>query len=89
MRYEHDPAKLAANVAKHGVWFHEAEGFEWQTARIEVDTRRSYGETRFRATGLIGARVYVMIYCLRSTAVRIISFRKANVREVRRYADQN
>lgn len=89
MRYEHDPEKLALNVAKHGVWFHLAEEFEWETATIEVDSRRSYGETRFKATGLVGTRLYLMIFCFRSAAVRIISFRKANSREARRYADQN
>lgn len=86
MRYEHDPEKLALNVAKHGVWFHLAEEFEWETATIEVDSRRSYGETRFKATGYIGLRLHVMIYCLRATAVRIISLRKANTREMARYA---
>ena len=36
MRYTHDPQKLAANVAKHGVWFDEAQGFEWDTAIIKA-----------------------------------------------------
>jgi uncharacterized protein len=26
MRYQYDPAKAAANVRKHGVWFVYAEG---------------------------------------------------------------
>lgn len=86
MHYEHDPKKLAENVAKHGVWFHEAEGFEWETAVLRVDDRKRYGETRFEATGYVGFRLYVMIFCLRGTAVRIISLRKANSREMKRYA---
>lgn len=85
MRYEFDPEKLAANVAKHGVWFAQAEGFEWETALIRVDSRRRYGETRFEATGLVGARLYVMVFTLREATVRIISLRKANSREVKRY----
>lgn len=89
MHYEHDPRKNAQNVAKHGVWFHEAEGFEWETAMIEVDDRRQYAETRFAATGLIGDRLYMMIFCLRGTAVRIISLRKANNREIRRYVESS
>lgn len=40
MRYTYDPKKLAANVASHQVWFHEAEGFEWETASIEADNRK-------------------------------------------------
>ena len=89
MRYDHDPKKLAANVANHQVWFHEADGFEWWTASIEVDSRKRYGETRFVATGLIGTRLYVLVYTLRETAVRIISLRKANSREVKRYASDH
>ena len=89
MRYEHDPQKLATNVASHRVWFHEAENFEWETANIEVDSRQRYGETRFMATGLIGTRLFILIFTLRESAVRIISLRKANPREVKRYAHHN
>ena len=35
--------------------------------------------------GLIDARLYVLVFTLRETAVRIISLRKANSREVKRY----
>lgn len=86
MRYAHDSKKLAVNVAKHQVWFHEAEGFEWETAVILIDDRQRYSEARFKATGYIGLRLLVMVFTLRETAVRIISLRKANVREVNRYA---
>lgn len=86
MKYEHDPKKLAENVAKHGVWFSEAEGFEWDSATIRPDDRRRYAETRFEATGLIGTRLYVLVFCFRETNIRLISLRKANPREVRRYA---
>lgn len=89
MRYEYDPAKLAANVARHRVWFHEADGFEWEAAAIEVDDRHAYGETRFVATGPIGTRLHVLVFTLRGTAVRTISLRRANPREVRRYAQDH
>ena len=86
MRYTYAPAKLAANVANHGVWFQEAEGFEWEFAAIEVDSRKAYGEPRLVAMAPIGSRLHVMVFTLRGTEVRIISLRKANSREVRRYA---
>ncbi len=88
MRFEFDPEKLAINVGKHGVWFAQAEGFEWETALVRCDARRSYGETRFEATGLIGSRLFVLVFTLRETAVRIISLRKANTREIKRYVRQ-
>lgn len=87
MRYENDPAKLAANVRKHGVWFEEAEEFEWETALVVVDTRKAYGEPRLLATGYIGNRLHLMAFTLRESVVRIISLRRANSREVRRYAE--
>lgn len=87
MRYTFDPSKQAANVAKHGVFFSAAHDFEWESALVEVDRRHAYGETRFIAAGLIGERVHVMVFNLRETSVRIISLRRANSREVRRYAN--
>lgn len=86
MRYSHDPKKLAANVAHHQVWFHEAKHFEWETAFVAIDNRKRYGETRFVAHGLITERLYVMVFTLRESSVRIISLRKANQKEVQRYA---
>ena len=87
MRYAFDVEKLAANVAKHGVWFSAAEGFDWETALIAIDDRQRYAETRFIAIGLIGARLHVMVFTLRETTVRLISRRRANSREVRRYVE--
>ena len=87
VRYTFDLAKQAVNVAKHGVFFTAAEDFEWASAQVQVDQRRSYGETRFVALGLIRQRVHVLVFNLRETSVRIISLRRANRREVKRYAD--
>ena len=76
-------------MAKHGVWFSAADDFEWETAQIDIDSRKSYGESRLCATGLVGTRLFVLMFTLwftlRESAVRIISLRKANQREVRRY----
>lgn len=88
MRYEYDPAKQATNVAKHGVLFSAADDFEWETAQIEVDGRKSHGESRLRAAGLIGTRLFVLAFTLRGSAVRLVSLRKANQREVRRYVSK-
>ncbi|HHW4681342.1 MAG TPA: BrnT family toxin [Xylella taiwanensis] len=87
MHYEFDPAKDESNLDKHGVSLADADGFEWETAVIREDTRKQYAEQRFEATGYIGQRLHVMIYCLRSDAVRVISLRKANHREEKRYAE--
>lgn len=86
MNYEFDPAKDEINLDKHGVSLSDAEGFEWETAVVREDTRKQYTEPRFEATGHIGDRLHVMVYCLRRDAIRVISLRKANSREVKRYA---
>lgn len=86
MRYEFDPKKLAGNVAKHQLWFALTDDFEWESASIIIDNRRQYAELRFRATGLITQCVHVLIFCFRATKIRLISLRRANQREVKRYA---
>jgi len=87
MQYEFDPIKNAANTAKHGLPFEAMQFFDWKTAQIENDERFDYPETRFKATGYIGQRLYVVIFCVRSDSKRIISLRKANKREERHYAE--
>ena len=86
-----DPAKDAANVAKHGVSLTEAAGFEWGSAVVWPDTRRDYGEARMVALGYIGLRIMNVVFVDRPpeqpTERRVISLRKANTREVKRYAE--
>ena len=91
MNVTFDPAKDAANMAKHGVSLTEAAGFEWGTAVVWPDTRRDYGEARMVARGYIGLRIMALVFVDRPpeqpTERRIISLRKANSREVKRYAE--
>lgn len=85
-----DQAKDAANLQKHGISLNEAVGFEWSTAVVWPDTRRDYGEHRMVALGYIGLRIMAVAFVDRPpekpTERRIISLRKANTREVKRYA---
>ncbi len=86
---EFDPAKDAKNVAKHGLSLKQAHDFEWDVARIEEDSRGVYPERRFKATSMIGERLYELVYCLRNESICVISLRKSNSREVKKYADPN
>jgi uncharacterized DUF497 family protein len=52
-----------------------------------TDTRFEYGEDRQLAFGLIGDRLFVCVYADREAERRVISLRKANRREVKRYGD--
>ncbi len=86
---EYDPAKNKSNLEKHGLSLAVAADFEWETAQIEEDIRLVYSDERFRATGWLGERLHVVIFCKRGAATRVISFRAANEREAKRYANSD
>lgn len=56
---------------------------------IRQDRRFSYGEVRYQLIGRVEGRLYVLIYTPRQDKIRIISARKANLREVKRYEDRS
>ncbi|MER1940069.1 BrnT family toxin [Castellaniella sp. FW104-16D08] len=87
MLIDFDPKKDRINQEKHGVTLSLARYFEWDTALTSADTRRDYGESRMIAIGYISLRLYVVVYVNRDDCRRIISLRKANLREVRHYAE--
>jgi len=87
VNYEFDLTKDDGNLEKHGLSLADAEDFEWETAVVHEDTRKQYAEPRFQAAGYIGNRLHVVVFCLRIDAVRVVSLRKANPREVKNYAE--
>jgi uncharacterized protein len=89
MLIEFDSAKNAANVAKHGLPLSFANLFDWELANIQDDLRRDYGEARMTAVIPYGLRIYFVAFVDRPGARRIISLRRANRREVRKYAAEN
>lgn len=87
--WDWDEAKRQANLTKHGLDFAEVAGFDWLTAIIEPDRRRDYGEERLSAFGHLYGRLHVLTFTRRDGRVRIISLRKANKREQRKWASRN
>ena len=83
-----DAAKNARNIATRGISFERVLAFEWDSALIVSDSRRDYGESRFQAFGLIAERLHVLVFTPRSGKTHIISLRKANKRQVKRYEAQ-
>jgi uncharacterized DUF497 family protein len=81
-----DPAKNGSNIANRGLSFELVELSEWATALMEEDTRKAYGERRFQVLGYIGERLHAMVFTPREGKVHVISLRKANSREVKKYA---
>ena len=86
MDYEWDEAKRRSNLARHGLDFREIDGFDWDTAAVEIDARHDYGERRLVAYGRHAERLTVLVFTHRGTNIRLISWRKANDREQRSYA---
>jgi uncharacterized DUF497 family protein len=85
MVYEWNEGKRRKNRSTHGVDFSAIESFVWEEAVVIPDTRRDYGETRLLAYGPIEGRLFCVAFTVRRENIRIISLRKANTREVRRY----
>jgi hypothetical protein len=86
VRITYDPAKSEKNAHDRGLPFSLVEaGFDWASAVIDEDRRKPYLEQRFQAIGFIGARLFVVVFTPIAGGVRVISFRKANLREVKRY----
>lgn len=86
MRIEFDPAKNDLNVRRRGLSFASAAEFDFDTALVYVDQRRDYGEIRYVALGRLRSRLHVLCFMEVEAGIRVISFRKANPREVSRYA---
>jgi uncharacterized DUF497 family protein len=85
--YVFDPAKDAINAAKHGVSLRLAEFLFAGRFVSQVDDRFDYNEMRYVAIGEIGGLVFVCVYVDRGEDRRVISLRRANKREVRRYEE--
>jgi hypothetical protein len=52
---------------------------------VVEDTRNDYGEPRFQALGFIEGRLHMLVFTPRVDETHVISLRKANKREVKRY----
>jgi uncharacterized DUF497 family protein len=93
MNVTFDPAKDAVNLVKHGLSLLDAVGFEWAASVVWPDTRHDYGELRMVGLVPVHNRLFCVVFVDRPpeqpTERRIISLRKANDREVKRYADND
>jgi hypothetical protein len=82
-----DAAKSERNAWERGLPFDRAADFDWANALVFEDERHDYGERRFLATGYLDGRIHVLCFVPVSGGIRVISLRKANMREVRKYEE--
>jgi uncharacterized protein len=89
-QFEFDPAKSAANLAKHGIDFEQAQALWDRNDWVEVAARAGSGDESRRAViGLIADRCWTAIITRRDAVIRMISVRRSRKEEVALYEDQD
>jgi len=88
MHIEFDVNKNDTNMRERGLSFAKVEDFDFETAIFTQDTRRDYGEIRLRALGYLDGRIHALVFTETAKGIRVISFRKANKREVLMYEQE-
>ena len=85
MEFEWDERKNELNIRKRGVSFlSAARVFDGPVFTI-IDNRRDYGEIRYVTVGTVEATELYVVYAIRNRPLRIISARRANRNERRKY----
>jgi uncharacterized protein len=79
----YDPAKNARNIRERGLSFDRAADFDFLTATFFTEVRN--GETRRVAVGYLDKRLHLLCYIPKPDGIRVISFRKVNKKEAKRY----
>ena len=86
MNFEWDDAKSDQCFEERGFDFvYVSHAFLDPDRVIRADRRHEYGEERMQMLGQVEGRLFHVVFTMRGTAIRIISARKANVREARDY----
>ena len=83
--WDWDEAKRLRTLQDRGIDFADVTRFDLQTAVIEADLRRDYGEVRLLALGMIDGRLHMLCFTRRGKIARVISLRRANAREYRKW----
>jgi uncharacterized DUF497 family protein len=82
---EFDIEKSLRNARERGLPFERAADFDFGTAVVSDSRWPDYGAARRIAFGLIDGRLHALCFTVRGDRIRVISLRKANEREKKRY----
>lgn len=85
MKIEYDILKNAKNIEERGLPFDLAKDLKWSSAVIWQDARFEYGEIRWNALAFLDERLHNVVFKQIEGGIRVISFRKANKREMIKY----
>lgn len=86
MQITFDPVKREKTLLERGLDFARAEEVFAEINVTMDDDRQDYGEARHITVGRLDGRVVVVVWVARGASRRIISMRKANEREIAKYA---
>lgn len=89
MKITYDPIKNQRNINERHLSFDDVADLDWETAKVWQDVRNEYPEIRYIAVGYLDARLHVLCFTETNDGIRVISFRKANAREQKSYANIN
>lgn len=84
MDFEFDPLKSAANQAKHGIDFLDAQALWSDPALLEIPARTT-DEPRFLVIGRIHRKHWSAVITYRGQTIRLISVRRSRQEEVQLY----
>ncbi len=88
MEISYDAEKRDWTLRERGLDFEDAaQVFAGTTLTIE-DDRQDYGERRYQSMGMLNDRLVMLVWTHRGRARHIISMRKANDREQKRFDAQ-
>jgi uncharacterized DUF497 family protein len=85
MELEWDEEKRKITLASRRLDFADVESFDYHTVVTVPDRRRDYGEDRFNSYGYLRGVLCTYCFTWRNNRMRIISMRKANDREGKKY----
>jgi uncharacterized protein len=83
-----DKGRLERTETRHPVFLRDGALFADPNRRDFDVSRAVDNELRRKAIGRIEGQLFTVVYTARDGAVRIISARRSNVQEVRRYGDR-
>ena len=86
MLIDFDPVKHDITLAERGLDFSDAAHVFAGNHFTAADNRLGYAESRYITAGLLNGRMVVLVWTPRGAVRRIISMRKANEREIAKYA---
>jgi uncharacterized protein len=83
--FEWDAGKAFKNLVKHGVDFNDAVKIFARPVVEVIDIRREYGEVRIISIGCAAEDIFTVVSTQRGENRRIISARRSNEKEKRKY----